>query len=125
MCLTLPGILVSNTSDIWPVLGHADAQLATTLQYEHFKAEEHENKLEIIPWRFKVDTTLYNASSRIFYFEMILLSAAEILAPEYTLRTVRVMNVICVTSIPVVIRLMVLARRGGVYEEYMVYPNTA
>jgi hypothetical protein len=35
-----------------------------------------------------------------------------------------VMNVICVTSIPVVIRLMVLARRAGLYEEYMVYPNT-
>jgi hypothetical protein len=109
---------------ICAVLGYADAQLATTLQYEHFKAEEHENKLEIIPWRFKVDTTLYSAASRIFYLEMILLSAAEILAPEYTLRTVRVMNVICVTSIPVVIRLMVLARRAGLYEEYMVYPNT-
>lgn len=106
------------------MLGYADAQLATTLQYEYSKAEEHENKLEIIPWRFKVDTTLYSAASRIFYLEMILLSAAEILAPEYTLRTVRVMSVICVTSIPVVIRLMVLARRGGLYEEYMVYPNT-
>jgi len=104
------------------MLSHADAQLATTLQYEHVKAEEREEKLEIIPWRFKVDTPLYSAASRIFYLEMILLSAAEILAPPFALRVIRGMTVVCATSVPVVIRLMVLANQGAVYEEYMSYP---
>jgi len=106
------------------MLVHSDAQLATTLQYEHFKAEKHEKNLEIIPWRFKVDTTLYNAASRILYLEMVLLSAAEILAPPSALRVIRGMTVVCATSVPVVIRLMVLAKRGGGYEEYMSYPCT-
>jgi len=104
------------------VLAHADAQLATTLQYEHSKTEEREEKLEILPWRFKVDTTLYSAASKTFYLEMILLSAAEILAPPVPLRVTRIMNVICAPSALVVMRLMLLARRGGIYEEYMSYP---
>jgi len=104
------------------MLSHADAQLATTLQYEHVKAEEREEKLEIIPWRFKVDTPLYSAASRIFYLEMILLSAAEILAPPFALRIIRGVTVVCATSVPVVIRLVVLAKQGAVYEEYMSYP---
>jgi len=102
---------------------YPDAQLATTLQYEHFKAEEREEKLEIIPWRFEADTTLYSAASRIFHLEMILLSAAEILAPPFAWRAIRGMTAVCATSIPVVIRLMVLARRRGDYEDYMSYPN--
>jgi hypothetical protein len=40
------------------------------------------------------------------------------------LRVIRGMTVVCATSVPVVIRLMVLAKRGGVYEEYMSYPST-
>lgn len=100
-----------------------DTQLATTLQYEHSKAEEHEKKLAILPWRFTVDSTMFTAASQIFFFEMLLLAGAEILAPESTLRYVRGMNVICATSLPVVVRLLILARRGGVYEEYMIYPN--
>lgn len=123
MYLTLPGRLVSTASDVWGVLVRTDAQLATTLQYEHAKADEYENKLETIPWRFKADTTLYNAASRIFYFGLIFLAAAEILGSGNALRVVRGMSVICAPSIPVVTRLMVLARRGGFYEEYMVYPN--
>lgn len=106
------------------MLVYPDAQLATTLQYEHFKAEEREEKLEIIPWRIQVDTALYSAASRIFYLEMFLLSTAEILAPPFALKVIRGMTVVCATSVPVVIRLMVLARRGGVYEEYMSYPCT-
>jgi hypothetical protein len=105
------------------MLVYPDAQLATTLQYELFKAEEREEKLEIIPWRFQVDTPLYSAASRIFYLEIMLLSAAEILASTSALRMIRVLHVICATSVPVVLRLIVLARRGGVYEEYMEYPN--
>jgi hypothetical protein len=55
---------------------------------------------------------------------MILLAAAEILAPKSALWMFQVINAIGLTSIPVVLRLMVLAKRAGVYEEYMVYPNS-
>lgn len=109
--------------DIWPVFACADAQLAATLQYEHFKSDERENKLEIIPWRSKVDTTMYSAALRIFCFEMILLAAAEIFAPKFSLRVVRGMYVSGMTSLPVAIRLVVLARQHDVYEEYMSYPS--
>jgi hypothetical protein len=54
---------------------------------------------------------------------MILSAGAEILAPRSSLWIFRGSNVVCATAIPVVIRLVVLAKRRGVYEEYMLYPN--
>lgn len=99
------------------------AQLATTLQFEHAKAEEHEDTLEIIPLHFQPKTVLYSAASRLFYSGIILSAAAELMAPKYALRFVRASHLVCATSIPMVIRLMLLARRLGVYEEYMQYPD--
>ena len=49
--------------------------------------------------------------------------AAEVLSTKHALGVVRTLNLICATSIPVVIGLVVLARWQGVYEDYMDYPN--
>ena len=93
------------------------------MQYEHAKAEEYENSLDIPPWRFNPDTRLYNAGSQIFYSLIVLLVAAEVLSTKHALGIVRTLNLICAGSIPVVIGLVVLARWQGVYEDYMDYPN--
>ena len=93
------------------------------MQYEHAKAGQYENSLDILPWRFNPNTRLYNAGSRIFYSLIVLLVAAEVLSTKHALGVVRTLNLICATSIPVVIGLVVLSRWQGVYEDYMDYPN--
>jgi len=68
---------------------------------------------------------MFNAGSRMLYSLITLLATAEVVLPEYALRVVRVSNLVCITSIPVIIRLMLLAKRQGVYAEYMDYPDVS
>lgn len=133
--LSFPGVLVSSIPipivlqfmqrDIGSPLY---VQLATTLRYEH-QAESipggKESSITGSARRVnKTPTPLFNSAFRTYILTLVIvLGGGELFASPKVVRALRMIHSFCGTSIPMVARLVVLAKQQGVYDSFMDYSN--